>query len=65
MGIDINYQPIKDSDITYYWWCQDCLDYHASPWCPWKGPLCPLKDVEGEKVLVYDLCPHCGQVICR
>lgn len=71
MSGDINYPEIKDSDITYYWWCQDCLDYHPTPWCPWNYTDASrmrqdrIKDVGGEAILVYDLCPECGQVICR
>ncbi len=66
MDENFNSQEIKDSDITYSWWCQECLDYHPTPWCPYANMTDALhQDVSGEEALVYDLCPTCGQVICR
>ncbi len=66
MDTNFNSQEIKDCEITYYYWCVDCLDYHPTPVCPHAGMTdATHKDVSGEKVLVYDLCPTCGQEICR
>lgn len=66
MGANFNSQEIKDCEITYHYWCQDCNDHHPTPVCPFAGMTdASHKDSSSEKVLVYDLCPTCGQEICR
>ena len=35
--------------ITYFYWCEKCLDYHTGPY------NCPYED--------FDYCPHCGQLM--
>jgi len=53
MAKDTNYSPEQhDSispEITYFYWCEKCLDYHSSI------HDCPYEDI--------DYCPHCGQAI--
>jgi len=55
MAIDINYNPEQNDsfspepEITYWWWCEKCLNYHIGPYS------CPYED--------FDYCPHCGQLM--
>ena len=54
MPQDTNYSPgqhdsLSWPEITYFWWCEKCLDYHTGPYS------CPYVD--------YDYCPHCGQLM--
>lgn len=53
MAVDIN----TTNNITYEWWCLKCQCYHYFSYCP--------QDIDGSihSPLIYDYCPHCGQII--
>jgi len=52
MAQDINYSPeqhdSESPEITYFYWCEKCLDYHGTNRCLYED---------------NDYCPHCGQLM--
>jgi len=52
MAEDTNYSPEQNDsispEITYFWWCEKCLDYHGKNRCLYDD---------------YDYCPHCRQAM--
>ena len=76
MGIDINYQPPRNTvpeysvkwgngNDAYWWWCQYCNEYHTMPWCPNWDYDESFADSGNINPGMLHICPHCGQVMWK